>query len=86
MRGGFLRELNQNGVTLVEMLIASAILGILALALTMLFTQQSHQQSNLQLQATFDSLLSSVQSQVPNPAVILHSSKKTESQTNVPQE
>ena len=68
------------------MMIASAILGILALALTMLFSQQGNQQNNLQLQATFDSLLNSVQSQAANPAIILHSSKKTETQTNVPQE
>jgi hypothetical protein len=68
------------------MLVASAILGILALALTMLFSQQSNQQNNLQMQATFDSLLNAVQSQAANPAIILHSSKKTETQMNVPEE
>ncbi len=68
------------------MLVASAILGILALALTMLFSQQSNQQNNLQMQASFDSLLNSVQSQAANPAIILHSSKKTETQRNVPEE
>jgi hypothetical protein len=52
----------------------------------MLFSQQSNQQNNLQMQASFDSLLNSVQSQAANPAIILHSSKKTETQMNVPEE
>jgi prepilin-type N-terminal cleavage/methylation domain-containing protein len=79
-------KLNRSGMTLVEMLIAAAILGIIALAMASLFTQQSHQQSNIQLQANFNSLESSIQSQFANPAVIHQSSIQTEVQQIVPSE
>ncbi len=79
-------KLNQSGLTLVEMLIAAAILGILALAMASLFTQQSHQQSNIQLQANFDNLTQSIQSQVGNPTVIYQSSTQTQLQAGGPQD
>ena len=79
-------KLNQSGLTLVEMLIAAAILGILALAMASLFTQQSHQQSNIQLQANFDNLTQSIQSQVGNPTVIYQSSTQTQLQVGGPQD
>jgi prepilin-type N-terminal cleavage/methylation domain-containing protein len=78
------RKTNVSGMTLVEVLIAAAILGILALAMASLFTQQSHQQSNIQLQANFDNLTQSIQSQVANPTVIYQSSIQSQSQVVVP--
>ncbi len=75
---------NESGMTLVEVLVAAAILGILALAMASLFTQQSHQQSNIQLQANFDNLTQSIQSQIANPTVMYQSSIQTQSQEIVP--
>jgi|GEM_PF-6518441 len=72
-----MRILNSQGMTLVEVLVASAILGILAVVMGMLFTNQARQQSQIQLQANYNMLFNSVQSQIGNPSLIYQSKDQT---------
>ena len=71
-------KLNSQGMTLVEVMVAAAIVGIIALVMGTLFTQQANQQRNANFQATLGMLNTSIQSQVGNSSVIYQSSQVTQ--------
>jgi prepilin-type N-terminal cleavage/methylation domain-containing protein len=64
---------NRDGMTLLEVLMASAVMLVIALALSNLMFQQSNQQKSAIAKATFNSLVTSVQGAVSNGRMLRQS-------------
>ena len=64
---------SNQGFTLVEAMITAAVLAILALGISSMMYHQQKAQKAAQAKATFNSLLSTVQSASENPKTLLNS-------------
>ena len=70
---------NNKGFSLIEVLIATALVGVAAVGTTQLFVGQNRQMRNLQVKANVDQLRNVVQSAALNPNTILYSAGKMDS-------
>lgn len=69
---------NEKGLTLVEVLVAAAIMMVVALAMSNMMFMQGNQQKSLMAKATFNSLVNNVQNAAENPNVLARSAEAME--------
>jgi prepilin-type N-terminal cleavage/methylation domain-containing protein len=65
---------DQQGFSLVEVLVVAGIMGVLALGIAQMFTNQAKQQKNAQVKANALQVQMAIQSAASDPAAILRSS------------
>jgi type II secretory pathway pseudopilin PulG len=69
---------NKNGFTMVEVMIAAALLIIVGLAFSSLIFHQGNQQKSMSAKGSFNSLVNSVQNAANNPNVLKKSAEATQ--------
>jgi prepilin-type N-terminal cleavage/methylation domain-containing protein len=64
---------NKNGLTLIEILVASAIMVIISLAFSKMMFHQLNQQKSANAKTTFNGLVNSIQGAANNPRILKNS-------------